>query len=37
MSVEQNKSIARRFFEDAYNTGNIALLESVVNFTGYEP
>lgn len=30
MSVEQNKSIARRFFEDAYNTGNIALLEQLL-------
>lgn len=30
MSSEHNKTIARRFFEDAYNTGNVALLEQLL-------
>jgi|SRR5579884_1036589 steroid delta-isomerase-like uncharacterized protein len=30
MSIEQNKSIARQFFEDAYNTGNVDLLEQLL-------
>ncbi|HXZ05471.1 MAG TPA: ester cyclase [Ktedonobacteraceae bacterium] len=30
MSIEQNKAIARQFFEDAYNTGNTALLEQLL-------
>ena len=30
MSIEQNKTIARQFFEDAYNTGNVDLLEQLL-------
>ncbi|HEU5379461.1 MAG TPA: ester cyclase [Ktedonobacteraceae bacterium] len=30
MSTEHNKTIARQFFEDAYNTGNVALLEQLL-------
>src|SRR5579884_455889 len=30
MSIEHNKAIARQFFEDAYNTGNLALLEQLL-------
>ncbi len=30
MSIEHNKAIARQFFEEAYNTGNVALLEQLL-------
>jgi steroid delta-isomerase-like uncharacterized protein len=30
MSIEQNKLVARRFFEDAYNTGNLELLDQLL-------
>ena len=30
MSIEQNKLVARRFFEDAYNTGNVDLLDQLL-------
>lgn len=30
MSIEQNKLVARRFFEDAYNTGNLDLLDQLL-------
>ena len=30
MSLERNKAMARRFFEEAYNTGNLALLEQLL-------
>jgi steroid delta-isomerase-like uncharacterized protein len=30
MSIEHNKAIARQFFEEAYNTGNIGLLEQLL-------
>ena len=30
MNVEQNKAIARQFFEEAYNTGNVALLDQLL-------
>ena len=33
MSIEENKVIARRFFEDAYNTGNVALLDQLLTPT----
>ena len=30
MSIEQNKLVAHRFFEDAYNTGNLDLLDQLL-------
>jgi steroid delta-isomerase-like uncharacterized protein len=33
MVIEQNKRVARRFFEDAYNNGNIGLLEELLSAT----
>src|SRR5450755_2566596 len=33
MGIEHNKGVARRFFEDAYNTGNVGLLEELLTLT----
>ena len=33
MGIEHNKVVAHRFFEDAYNTGNVALLEELLTPT----
>jgi steroid delta-isomerase-like uncharacterized protein len=30
MRIEHNKALARQFFEEAYNTGNVALLEHLL-------
>lgn len=30
MSIEQNKATARRFFEEAYNTGNVDILDEII-------
>jgi predicted ester cyclase len=31
MSLEANKLLVRRFYEDAFNTGNVELIESLVS------
>jgi steroid delta-isomerase-like uncharacterized protein len=39
MSSEQNKSLMRRYFEEAWNQGNIAVLDELVapHFTNHSP
>jgi steroid delta-isomerase-like uncharacterized protein len=39
MSTEENKAISRRSFEEAWNKGNLAVIDEVVaaNYVGHDP
>jgi steroid delta-isomerase-like uncharacterized protein len=39
MSTEENKALARRFTEEGFSTGNLALADEIVapNFVNYDP
>ena len=39
MSTEQNKAISRRTFEEAWNKGNLVVIDEVVaaNYVGHDP
>src|SRR6266496_2718980 len=39
MSTEENKALARRFIEEGFSTGNLALADEIVatNFANYDP
>jgi len=39
MSIEENKALARRFIEEGFSTGNLALADEIIapNFVNYDP